>query len=301
MGPAHFTAFNTSAGDISEEDFIWLKNDLTESTADWKFVFTHIPPFDPRPEKNHTLLNSSTSTRLLSLFENTDVDTVFAGHIHMYNQTIRNGVRYVISGGAGASLVAEPNQGGIYHFVNVTLSKSNLIIEFIELESPIIQHDSVLIVGTNEHVILSIDDLLLMENIEDYSSFQNQFGNWGGQGTYKGVKIASLIELVEDMNTTSTIRVVAGDGFEQNYCYWNVYPNASWYEVQGDMILAFSYNNTRVPDWGDGFRLVMLPQDGGYSNTDCITTSAPRMGCHLYASAGARWVRWVNLIEVIHE
>jgi predicted phosphodiesterase len=299
LGPAHFTAFNTSAGDISEEDFTWLENDLMESNADWKFVFTHIPPFDPRPTENHTLLNLSTSTRLLSLFENTGVDTVFVGHIHMYNQTMRNGVRYVISGGAGASLVAEPNQGGIHHFVNVTLSKSNLIIESIELDSPILQRDSILIVGTNEHITLSIDDLLLLENIEEYSSFQNQYGNWGGQGTYKGVKIATLIELVEGMNTTSTIRVVASDGFEQNFCYWNVYPNASWYEAQGDMILAYSYNNTRVPDWGDGLRLVMLPQDSDYSNNDCIATSALGMGCYLYASAGARWVRWVNLIEVI--
>jgi predicted phosphodiesterase len=301
IGSAHFTAFNTSAADISEEDFVWLENDLTGSNADWKFVFTHIPPFDPRPGENHTLLNVTTSTRLISLFNNSGVNTVFAGHIHMYNQTIWNGVRYVISGGAGANLVAEPDQGGIYHFVNITLNGSKLTIEPIELNSPTLQRDSILVVGTNEHVTLSIDDLLLIDSIERYSSFQNQFGNWCGQGTYKGVKISTLIELVGGMNITSKIRIVASDGFEQNYCYWNVYPNESWHEIQGDMILAYRYNNSIVPDWEDGFRLVMLPQDGAYSNEDCITTSASGMGCHIYMSAGARWVRWVTLIEVIYE
>jgi 3',5'-cyclic AMP phosphodiesterase CpdA len=301
IGPAHFTAFNSSAGDISEEDFDWLENDLAESSADWKFVFTHIPPFDPRPEENHTLLNTTTSTRLISLFNQTGVSTVFAGHIHLYNQTMRNGVRYVISGGAGANLVAEPDQGGLYHFINVTLSESDLIIECMELDSPSLQHDSILVVGSNEHVTLSITDLLFMDSLEGFSSFQNQFGNWRGQGIYKGVQIATLIELVGGINSTLKIRIVASDGFEQTYCYWNVYPNESWYGLQGDMILAYKYNNSIVPDWNDGFRLVMLPQDGTYSNEDCTATSASGMGCQIYMSAGARWVRWVNTIEVIYD
>jgi 3',5'-cyclic AMP phosphodiesterase CpdA len=301
IGSAHFTVFNTSAGDISEEDFDWLKSDLTRSAADWKFVFTHIPPFDPRSGGNHTLLNTTTSNRLISLFNSTGVNIVFAGHIHMYNQTIVNGVRYIISGGAGASLAAEPDQGGIYHFVNITLSGADLAIEPIKLNPPELQRDSVLIVGANEHVTLTFDDLSIMDSIERYSSFQNQFGNWRGQGTYKGVKISTLVELVGGIDTNSRIRIVAADGFEQNYCYWNVYPNESWYEIQGDMTLAYRYNNSRVPDWEDGFRLVMLPQDGGYSNEDCTTTSVPGMGCQIYMSAGARWVRWVKLIEVIHK
>jgi predicted phosphodiesterase len=301
LGPAHITAFNSSAGNISEEDFEWLKNDLTKSNAKWKFVFTHIPPFDPRPEENHTLLNATASTQLISLFNHTGVSTVFAGHIHMYNQTMRNGVRYVISGGAGANLVAEPDQGGLYHFINVTLNESDLTIDYIELDPPSLQHDKILVVGTNEHVTLSIDDLLLMESVEGFSSFQNQFGIWSGQGTYKGVQIATLIELVSGINSTSKIRITGSDGFEQIYCYWNVYPNESWYRLQGDMILAYSYNNSIVPDWNDGFRLVMLPKDGEYSNQDCSATSASGMGCQIYLSAGARWVRWVKMIEVIYE
>jgi predicted phosphodiesterase len=301
LDSAHITAFNSSASDISEEDFEWLENDLTESNADWKFVFTHIPPFDPRPEENHTLLNATTSTRLVSLFNYSGVSTVFTGHIHMYNRTMKDGVRYVISGGAGANLVAEPDQGGLYHFINVTLSESNLLIECIEIDSPTLQLDSILVVGANEHVTLSIDDLVLMDSIQGFSSFQNQFGNWRGQGTYKGVHIATLIELVGDINSALKIRIAASDGFEQTYCYWNVYPNDSWYELQGDMILAYSYNNSIVPDWNDGFRLVMLPQDGAYSNEDCIATSTAGMGCKIYQSAGARWVRWVKIIEVIYE
>ena len=83
------------------------------------------------------------------------------------------------------------------------------------------------------------------------------------------------------------------------FSYDNVYPNASWYDVQGDMILAYSLNGTDVLDWTDGMRLVMLPADEAYSNSDCLETSAPGMGYHVYPSAGARWVRFVSYIEVI--
>jgi len=107
LGPAHFTVFNTSSGDVTPQEFAWLEQDLTQNEAEFRFVFTHIPPFDPRSGENHSLVNSTTSTRLMSLFEEHGVDVVFTGHIHMYNETMVNGVRYVITGGAGASLYAD--------------------------------------------------------------------------------------------------------------------------------------------------------------------------------------------------
>ena len=42
LGNAHFTVFDTSGGDVSPDQMIWLESDLQTSEADWKFVFTHI-------------------------------------------------------------------------------------------------------------------------------------------------------------------------------------------------------------------------------------------------------------------
>ncbi|MFX1367229.1 MAG: metallophosphoesterase family protein [Promethearchaeota archaeon] len=299
IGSAHFSVLNTSTGDISEEEFAWLESDLSEFAAKNTFVFTHTPPFDPRQNNDHALTNATTATRLLSLFQEMEVDVVFSGHIHIFNESIVDGVRYIVTGGAGASLYAESENGGFYHFVNVTLSESGLTIEPVLLDSPFLQRDMVAVQSDDESVTLAIGDLLLLSELEGFSSFQNQFYNWRGYGTYKGVRISDLVELVGGMDENDTLRIGSNDGYEWNFSYFNVYPNSSWYDVQGDMILAYSLNGTLVPDWSDGMRLVMLAPDGGYSNEDYQLTSAPEMGYYIYESAGASWVRFVSDIEVI--
>jgi len=295
LGPAHFTVFNTSSSDVSFQEFSWLEQDLTQTEAEFRFVFTHIPPFDPRTGENHSLINSTTSTQLMSLFEAHDVDVVFTGHIHMYNETVVNGVRYVITGGAGASLYADEDSGGIYHYMNVILNESGLTIEPVLLDTPALPRDVVAVRGLVEDVTLSLDDLLQMDVVSGYSSFQNQYDNWRGHGTYTGIAISELIELVGGMTVNDTLIVRSFDGYAQEFSYSNVYPNATWAEIQGSMVLSYAYNDTSILDWADGMRLVMIPTDGGYSNADANQTS--EFGDVI--SAGALWVRFVSVIEVI--
>ena len=298
-GPIHFTVFNTSTNDVSETELIWLENDLSQSMSEIKFVFTHTPPFDPRTGSEHAMLNATMAERLMALFEAQSVNTVFTGHIHLYNESVRNGVRYVISGGAGASLYASEEEGGIYHFVNVTVSETRVEIAPVLLTAPSIERDSVVVRGSDADVTLSLADLNNMDWVEGWSSFQNQFDNWRGYGFYRGVSVSDLVELVGGMAVSDTVRVTSFDGYSQDFSFDNVYPNTSWYDIQGDMILAYRLNGTDVLDWADGMRLVMLPTDEAYSNVDCLATSALGMGCHIYPSAGARWVRFVSFIEVI--
>ena len=295
IGPAHFTVFNTSSSDVSSQEFSWLEQDLVQTEAEFRFVFTHIPSFDPRPGENHALINSTTSTQLMSLFEAHDVDVVFTGHIHMYNETVVNGVRYVITGGAGASLYADEDSGGIYHYMNVILDESGLTIEPVLLDEPTLPRDVVAIRGLVEDVTLSLVDLLQMDIITGYSSFQNQYDNWRGHGTYTGIAVSELIELVGGMTVNDTLIVRSFDGYAQEFSYSNVYPNATWAEIQGPMVLSYAYNDTSILDWADGMRLVMIPTDGGFSNTDANQTS--EFGDVI--SAGALWIRFVSVIEVI--
>ncbi len=298
-GPIHFTVFNTSTNDVSETELIWLENDLSKSMSEIKFVFTHTPPFDPRTGSEHAMLNATMAERLMALFEAQSVNTVFTGHIHLYNESVRNGVRYVISGGAGASLYASEDEGGIYHFVNVTVTETGVEIAPVLLTAPSIERDSVVVRGSDADVTLSLAALNNMNWVEGWSSFQNQFDNWRGYGLYRGVSVSDLVELVGGMAVSDTVRVTSFDGYSQDFSFDNVYPNTSWYDIQGDMILAYRLNGTDVLDWIDGMRLVMLPTDEAYSNVDCLATSALGMGYHIYPSAGARWARFVSFIEVI--
>lgn len=293
-GPAHIAVFNTSSGDVAEHELAWLEQDLSQSDSEYKFVFTHIPPFNPLSELDHSLINSTTSARLMTLFEEQNVDVVFTGHIHVFNDTISNGVRYIVTGGAGASLYADEDHGGIYHFMNVTITQSDLRIETVSLGSPIIPRDTVVVRGVTEDATLSLNDLLQMVPTEGFSSFQNQFNNWRGQGIYEGIAISTLIELVGGMTANDTLVVMSFDGYFQEFNYSNVYPNACWSEIQGPMVLAYEYNETRVLDWADGMRLVMIPPDGAYSNMDATLTSSTSV-----VSAGSRWVRFVSFLEVV--
>jgi hypothetical protein len=236
----------------------------------------------------------------MDLFETHGVNTVFAGHIHVYNETVWNGVRYVVSGGAGASLYASEEEGGIYHFVNVTVSDEEVEIKPVLLSEPSLERDRVVVRGHDEDVTLSVSDLKLMETIQGWSSFQNQYDNWRGYGEYVGVRVSDLVDLV-GMEEGDIVRIRSFDGYEQEFGYDNVYPNVTWQGIQGDMVLAYSLNGTEVLDWTDGMRLVMLPADEGYSNQDCEDTSMPGMGYYVYPSAGARWVRFVLFIEVISQ
>lgn len=147
--------------------------------------------------------------------------------------------------------------------------------------------------GTEQEVSLS--EMRAMHIVSGYTSFQNSFGNVRGQGTYSGVRISDLIELVGGMEEQDRVVVNATDGYEVTYGYQKVYPEGSNLDLQGDMILAFEYNGTTVPDWEDGYRVIFVPEDGYYDNSDAeATTSEELFG----GSAGPQCVSSVETIKV---
>jgi len=295
LGPVHFSVFNSSSEDVPESEFAWLRQDLSNAQSKYKIVFTHVPLFDPRPGGDHAMINATTSSRLMTLFEEEGVDVVFTGHIHMFNESVIDGVTYVITGGAGASLYADKASGGIYHFVNVTVNDSGISIEPVLLSTPSIPRDTVVIRGRDEETTLTLQDILKLPSVEGFSSFENQFNNWGGKGVYVGTLVSTLINLIGGMSINDTLVVKAFDGYIQNFTYSNVHPNTTWSAIQGSMILAYEYNGTRVLDWDDGMRIVMLAPDGAYSNQDATQTTESGA----VVSAGSRWVRYVSILEVI--
>ncbi|MFX0168149.1 MAG: hypothetical protein ACFE89_02225 [Candidatus Hodarchaeota archaeon] len=141
-------------------------------------------------------------------------------------------------------------------------------------------------------------DLTLMKQMEAFSAYQKFTGNWGGNGTYKGVMLADLVDLITTIDSDDVVNVSATDGYTQSFAYYNLYPNATIHAIQGDMILAYSYNGTVATIWTDGPRIAFLAPDGGYSNTDASLTTYPAW---FFGSAGARWVSNVLTITIIRD
>jgi FtsP/CotA-like multicopper oxidase with cupredoxin domain len=58
----------------------------------------------------------------------------FAGHIHAYAEAPRDGVRYSITGGAGAPLYAREHPQAFYHHVRVMVNGTDVSTEIVEVE-----------------------------------------------------------------------------------------------------------------------------------------------------------------------
>jgi hypothetical protein len=108
--------------------------------------------------------------------------------------------------------------------------------------------------------------------------YQNQYGNWRDQGTYTGVLLTDLI----GTEGYSAVEIVAEDGYRVTIDRVRVedpdYP----------MVLAYRMDGIDVPNWEDGFRIAVLPEDGNVSNEDYDAQSA-----------GSFWVKRVSQL-ILH-
>ena len=296
-GDFRFIFLDSSELGIDEEQYSWLEGELQGDERE--FVFLHVPPFDPVTGEKHSFSSPEDANRFMQLMSDGGVEAVFCGHIHVFNETVIDGVTYVITGGAGAPLYAPEDEGGFHHYVVVHVSESGCEIEVVPIEVQPSPLQLVVKGKTGGILTLGLDDLANMDTVEGDGKFQNFYGNWKQQGVYQGVLISDLVALVGGMGEGDELVIVGMDGYQERYSYSNVYPDGGWYEREGDMVLAYSFDGELVPGWGGGYRVAFLPLDGGYSNDDCAATSAEGQGWNLYESAGARWVRNVVLIEVV--
>jgi hypothetical protein len=148
--------------------------------------------------------------------------------------------------------------------------------------------------GTRQTITLS--QMLSMESVEAYGAYENSYGNPRGNGTYKGVNVSNLIDLAGGMESTDRIVVNASDGYSITFPYEKVYPSPSIHDLQGDMILAYSYNGTTAPEWEQGLRIIFLPEDEYYSNADANATTPSE---YFGGAAGPQCVSNVVTIEIV--
>jgi hypothetical protein len=166
---SHFVFLDSSRGwaektAIPEEQYAWLEKDLAKAQGKKIFVISHIPPHDPRSgttandipnlvnevksgkswleqkmdnyfenkNMNHGFQDAAEAERFESMMSAYHVDTVYLSHIHSYLEYTKGGVRYVISGGAGAELLTE---NSYYHYMIAKIGDINAIT-MVELPSP---------------------------------------------------------------------------------------------------------------------------------------------------------------------
>lgn len=164
----HFVFLDSSRGwadkqAIPEEQYKWLEKDLKHNQDKRIFVISHIPPRDIRSFKlentfpnqpgvemtsvferimnnytlykaiNHGFPDRGETLRFENLMAKYKVNTVFLSHIHSYQSYVKDNVRYLVSGGAGAELLTTES---FYHYLRVTVAPTQNYLEMVELPSP---------------------------------------------------------------------------------------------------------------------------------------------------------------------
>ena len=112
---------------------------------------------------------------------------------------------------------------------------------------------------------LTQSDLDRLPGFEREGEVQNQFGNWRDKGLYSGVRLLDLPGFDGDY---VSIIAFASDGYRVEIDRWRI-EDASY-----PMVLALTLDGLAAPDWEDGPRIVVLPDDGRVSNEEAGLSSA---------------------------
>lgn len=104
----------------------WLKYKLDTASADstiaYIFLFMHQPLYPQGRHKGQNLINAD-SLHLIFL-EHTKIRAVFAGHDHLYNKYVKDGIIYITTGGGGGILY-NGYGGNYHHFVKVSFFRES--------------------------------------------------------------------------------------------------------------------------------------------------------------------------------
>ncbi len=136
---------------------------------------------------------------------------------------------------------------------------------------------SIALPGGTERVV-DLDEMKRLPPVVRRGEAQNQYGNWRDGGTYTGVLLTDLLREA----SYDAIEVVAEDGYRVTI------ERARVEDAEYPMVLAYALDGEIVPTWGDGFRVVVLPDDGRVSNEE-----------YGAVSAGSYWVKNVARIVVL--
>lgn len=127
-GPVRIVGLDTETdrSRIDAKQFAWLEKQLATAGSRKVFLSFHKPLYpvdghignslDTYPEERDKL-------HALLVRHKARIGAVFAGHEHLYSLEERDGIRYYITGGAGANLYAPREQGGFHHFLAVRVEQ----------------------------------------------------------------------------------------------------------------------------------------------------------------------------------
>jgi tartrate-resistant acid phosphatase type 5 len=135
-GPVHFFALDD---DLNEPDGVgassiqaaWLKQGLADSTSAWNIVYMHYPPYSSGFHGSIDWIQWP--------FAQWGADALLAGHDHLYERLLVDGIPYFTEGAGGGPLYGFPHvvtqsqfrYNATYGAMLVTVSETEMHFEFV--------------------------------------------------------------------------------------------------------------------------------------------------------------------------
>ena len=136
-GNSYFIILDSSDKKITKKQKNWLVKQLQISQKYTnRFVFTHVPLYDPRKgeyAKGHSFKSPKEAKELNDLFDKYRVTMLFCSHIHFYYKGKWQKTPFIITGGAGAPLKHYKSMG-FYNYVKVTVNGNKVTYKVIKID-----------------------------------------------------------------------------------------------------------------------------------------------------------------------
>jgi len=135
-GESYFIVLdNANKRRIEGKELHWLKKQLKIAKQyKYRFVFLHVPLFDPRKgkrKKGHSMKDGKNANLLNKLFDKYNITMVFASHIHSYFRGKWKKTPFIITGGAGAPQSWDKGQP---HYIKVCIDKKKVFYHMSHLQ-----------------------------------------------------------------------------------------------------------------------------------------------------------------------
>jgi len=129
-GGRRFVVLDTSAGKLKPGQLEWLNRTLKPKKP--TVVFTHMPPYPIGEWTDFGRFKGSGGFRqgsaaFMRLMSERGVERVYVGHVHGIGTTVRDGVRYVLTGGGGSPLFPGPVKNRFHHYLTVEAGPEGLV------------------------------------------------------------------------------------------------------------------------------------------------------------------------------
>ncbi len=124
---------NANESNLDPQQMEWLKEQLEIAHKyKYRFVFMHVPLFDPREEGlsiGHSMNDMKFAKQLNSIFDKNNITMLFTSHVHSFYRGVWSSTPYIISGGAGAVLYGKNPEHSFYHYIKVNVSDKGIDYE----------------------------------------------------------------------------------------------------------------------------------------------------------------------------